>query len=172
LDEAENYFVPEPRELGLNGSFAVFKMIETDVVGFENFLQSNKGQDRSRTPCRQDMRTVAQRRSFALLVIRRISFRTAANGGHADAVRVTEVNPGREDGLSIPDLRQRHPDGNMPALSAAESRSGTDVPTNNANERKRPPLDAGDLSQPYSKAQTFGPGTITTPVVLTSAIAR
>src|SRR5271156_3034129 len=41
-DEAENYFVPEPKELGLNGSFAVFKMIETDVVGFENFLQSNK----------------------------------------------------------------------------------------------------------------------------------
>lgn len=41
-DEAENYFLPEPRELGLNGSFAVFKMIETDVVGFENFLQSNK----------------------------------------------------------------------------------------------------------------------------------
>ena len=42
LNEAENYFVPEPHELGLNGSFAVFKMIETDVVGFENFLQSNK----------------------------------------------------------------------------------------------------------------------------------
>jgi deferrochelatase/peroxidase EfeB len=41
-DEAENYIVPEPRELGLNGSFAVFKMIETDVVGFENFLQSNQ----------------------------------------------------------------------------------------------------------------------------------
>ena len=41
-DEAENSFVPEPRELGLNGSFAVFKMIVTDVVGFENFLQSNK----------------------------------------------------------------------------------------------------------------------------------
>jgi deferrochelatase/peroxidase EfeB len=41
-DEAENYFVPEPRELGLNGSFAVFKMIMADVVGFENFLQSNK----------------------------------------------------------------------------------------------------------------------------------
>jgi deferrochelatase/peroxidase EfeB len=41
-DEAENYFVPEPRELGLNGSFAVFKMIEMDVVGFEKFLQSNK----------------------------------------------------------------------------------------------------------------------------------
>ncbi len=41
-DDAENYFVPEPRELGLNGSFACFKMIETDVVGFEKFLQSNK----------------------------------------------------------------------------------------------------------------------------------
>jgi deferrochelatase/peroxidase EfeB len=41
-DDAENYFVPEPRELGLNGSFAAFKMIETDVVGFEKFLQSNK----------------------------------------------------------------------------------------------------------------------------------
>src|SRR5260370_28207771 len=41
-DEAENYIVPEPRELALNGSFAVFKMIMTDVVGFENFLQSNK----------------------------------------------------------------------------------------------------------------------------------
>jgi len=42
LDEAENYIVPEPKELGRNGSFAVFKMIRTDVVGFENFLQSNK----------------------------------------------------------------------------------------------------------------------------------
>ncbi len=42
LEEAENYFVPEPKQLGLNGSFAVFKMIECDVVGFENFLQSNK----------------------------------------------------------------------------------------------------------------------------------
>jgi len=41
-DDAENYIVPTPRELGLNGSFAVFKMIMTDVVGFENFLQSNK----------------------------------------------------------------------------------------------------------------------------------
>lgn len=41
-DDAENYIVPEPRELGLNGSFACFKMIATDVVGFENFLQSNK----------------------------------------------------------------------------------------------------------------------------------
>ena len=42
-DDAENYLMPEPQELGLNGSFAVFKMIKTDVVGFENFLQSNKG---------------------------------------------------------------------------------------------------------------------------------
>ena len=37
--------VLEPRELGLNGSFAAFKMIMTDVVGFENFLQSNKDED-------------------------------------------------------------------------------------------------------------------------------
>ena len=43
-DEAENYSLPEPRELGLNGSFAVFKIIKTDVVGFENFLQSKKDQ--------------------------------------------------------------------------------------------------------------------------------
>jgi deferrochelatase/peroxidase EfeB len=42
LDEAENYTVPEPKELGRNGSFAVFKMIRTDVVAFENFLQSNR----------------------------------------------------------------------------------------------------------------------------------
>ena len=50
-DEAENYFLPEPRELGLNGSFAVFKMIATDVEGFENFLQANKvGSIRSCSP--------------------------------------------------------------------------------------------------------------------------
>ncbi|MFZ0379510.1 MAG: hypothetical protein WCD11_19475 [Solirubrobacteraceae bacterium] len=42
-EDAESYDVPEPRELGLNGSFAVFKKVETDVVGFEDFLQSNKG---------------------------------------------------------------------------------------------------------------------------------
>ena len=41
-DDAENYIVPEPKELGRNGSFAVFKMIRTDVVGFENLLQANK----------------------------------------------------------------------------------------------------------------------------------
>ena len=40
-EDAENYDVPEPPELGLNGSFAVFKKLETDVVGFEEFLQSN-----------------------------------------------------------------------------------------------------------------------------------
>ena len=40
-DDARNYTVPEPRKLGLNGSFAVFKKIETDVGGFENFLLSN-----------------------------------------------------------------------------------------------------------------------------------
>jgi deferrochelatase/peroxidase EfeB len=42
LDEAENYTMPEPKQLGRNGSFAVFKMIKTDIVGFEKFLQSNK----------------------------------------------------------------------------------------------------------------------------------
>ena len=41
-EDAANYVVPEPRALGLNGSFAVFKKVEADVVGFENFLQSNK----------------------------------------------------------------------------------------------------------------------------------
>ena len=33
---------PSREQLGLNGSFAVFKKVETDVVGFEDFLQSNK----------------------------------------------------------------------------------------------------------------------------------
>jgi deferrochelatase/peroxidase EfeB len=41
-DDAENYYVPEPKELGRNGSFAVFKMMRQDVVGFENLLQTNK----------------------------------------------------------------------------------------------------------------------------------
>ena len=41
-DNAVNYIVPEPRQLGLNGSFAVFKKVETDVAGFEGFLQSQK----------------------------------------------------------------------------------------------------------------------------------
>ena len=36
--------LPEPAGLWRNGSFGVFKMIEQDVVGFENFLQSNKDQ--------------------------------------------------------------------------------------------------------------------------------
>ena len=41
-DEAENYALPRPSELWHNGSFGVFKMLEQDVVGFENFLSSNK----------------------------------------------------------------------------------------------------------------------------------
>ncbi len=41
-EDAQNYDVPEPQELGLNGSFAVFKKVETDVVAFEDFLQSNR----------------------------------------------------------------------------------------------------------------------------------
>ncbi len=41
-EDAENYNLPRPSELWRNGSFGVFKMIEQDVVGFENLLQSNK----------------------------------------------------------------------------------------------------------------------------------
>ncbi len=41
-DDATNYVVPQPRALGRNGSFAVFKKVEADVVGFEDFLQSNR----------------------------------------------------------------------------------------------------------------------------------
>lgn len=42
MDEAPNYYVPDPPELGRNGSFGVFRVEEQDVVGFENFLQSKK----------------------------------------------------------------------------------------------------------------------------------
>ena len=48
-EEAKNYIVPEPRELGLNGSFAVFKKIQTDVVGFESF--PNRTRTRSILNC-------------------------------------------------------------------------------------------------------------------------
>ena len=41
-EDAPSYAVPEPPQLGVNGSFGVFKKIETDVVAFEKFLQSNK----------------------------------------------------------------------------------------------------------------------------------
>lgn len=41
-DDADNYELPEPLELWRNGSFGVFKMVEQDVAGFEDFLQSNK----------------------------------------------------------------------------------------------------------------------------------
>ncbi len=41
-DDAENYYLPDPPELSRNGSFGVFKLIQQDVVGFENFLQSQK----------------------------------------------------------------------------------------------------------------------------------
>ena len=42
LDKAESYYVPDPPELGRNGSFGVFSVLQQDVVGFENFLQSHK----------------------------------------------------------------------------------------------------------------------------------
>jgi hypothetical protein len=66
-DEAENYFVPEPRELGLNGSFAVFKMIRDGRCWIRELSAIEQGQDRSRTACRQDVRTVAQRRSSCIV---------------------------------------------------------------------------------------------------------
>ena len=46
-EDAANYVVPEPRALGLNGSFAVFKKVEADVVGFEDVPAVEQGQDRS-----------------------------------------------------------------------------------------------------------------------------
>jgi deferrochelatase/peroxidase EfeB len=42
LDEALSYYVPDPPELGRNGSFGVFKVIRQDVVGFEEFLHSQR----------------------------------------------------------------------------------------------------------------------------------
>lgn len=44
LDDSPNYYVPDPPELGRNGSFGVFRIEEQDVVGFENFLQCRKDQ--------------------------------------------------------------------------------------------------------------------------------
>lgn len=44
LDEAPNYYVPDPPELGRNGSFGVFRVESQDVVAFEDFLQSKKDQ--------------------------------------------------------------------------------------------------------------------------------
>jgi deferrochelatase/peroxidase EfeB len=42
LDNAKKYYVPDPPELGRNGSFGVFMVLKQDVVGFDNFLQSQK----------------------------------------------------------------------------------------------------------------------------------
>ena len=66
-EDAKNYDVPEPHELGLNGSFAVFKKVETDVVGFEGFLQSNREQDRSGTAGGEAVRAMAQWRPSCLV---------------------------------------------------------------------------------------------------------
>jgi hypothetical protein len=40
---------PVPLNSGRNGSFGVFKLIEQDVIGFENFLQTHK--DKSTRNC-------------------------------------------------------------------------------------------------------------------------
>ena len=61
-EDAESYLVPEPRQLGENSSFAVFKKVETDVVGFEEVLRVEQRQDRSRTVGSKDVRAMAQRR--------------------------------------------------------------------------------------------------------------
>jgi deferrochelatase/peroxidase EfeB len=42
LDEALSYYVPDPPELGRNGSFVAFRVSRQDVVGFEEFLQSHR----------------------------------------------------------------------------------------------------------------------------------
>jgi deferrochelatase/peroxidase EfeB len=42
LDEAKNYYVPQPPQLGRNGSFGVFRVIEQNVVAFEEFLLAHK----------------------------------------------------------------------------------------------------------------------------------
>ncbi len=41
-DKNALYDVPTPPELGLNGSFAAFRVLEQDVAGFEQFLQDQK----------------------------------------------------------------------------------------------------------------------------------
>jgi deferrochelatase/peroxidase EfeB len=40
-DDAPNYYLPDPPQLGRNGSFAVFKVMQQDVAGFEEFLQAH-----------------------------------------------------------------------------------------------------------------------------------
>src|SRR5262249_9186796 len=42
LDDTKSYYVPDPPELGRNGSFGVFTVLSQDVVGFESFLQSHR----------------------------------------------------------------------------------------------------------------------------------
>lgn len=41
-DTNARYRVPTPLELGLNGSFAAFRVMEQDVAGFEKFLEDQK----------------------------------------------------------------------------------------------------------------------------------
>ena len=108
-DDAVNYVVPEPRELGLNGSFAVFKKVETDVVGFEDFLQSNKDTHRSRAAGREDLRPMAQRRSA-----RPVTGHGQPCGGHR--ARAAERLPvcrcrrlGRPEGDRLPRRRAHTP---------------------------------------------------------------
>jgi len=57
---------PSLEELGLNGSFAVFKMIKTDVFEFENFLSIEQARIDSRIALRPNLWTLAQRVPLAL----------------------------------------------------------------------------------------------------------
>ena len=52
-------------------------------------------------------------------MIRRISLRTAADRGHADAVGIAEVNLEGGDGFAILHFHQRHPVGSPDLLKGA-----------------------------------------------------
>ena len=150
LDEAENYFVPEPRELGLNGSFAVFKMIETDVVGFENFLQSNKDADRSGAARRQDVRTLAQRRAARALAGHRQPRRAASRPSRLnDFEYVNADGSGDPRGLRCPvgaHIRRINPRG-QPVTG--QGHPGGSNNTHRLIRRGMPYGPAYDPSQPY-----------------------
>ena len=42
LEDAPSYEIPQPQKLGLYGSFVAFRVLEQDVVGFENFLNEHR----------------------------------------------------------------------------------------------------------------------------------
>ena len=66
-DDAENYMVPEPRELGLNGSFAVLQDRHDGRCRVRELSAIEQGQDPSRTAGGEDMRALAQRRATGVV---------------------------------------------------------------------------------------------------------